>query len=198
VLRPGATRGADGIEGLLLSGGVDVEPARLGEEMPPEVAGLVKVEAARDQLEWELLDQATRLGMPVLGICRGVQVLNAYLGGALYLDLPAAGFSAVDHAQRQRMQEPVHEVRVLGGRLSRLMGDERAVNSSHHQAVREPAPGLVVTARSEDGVIEGLESPDGMLLGVQWHPETLIERSPAARAIFADLVARVRLAAERV
>ena len=188
VMRPG-DRIAD-IDGLVLAGGPDVEPRRFGERVPAELAELVEVDAARDQLEWDLLDQAARHGLPVLGICRGIQVLNVYCGGTLHLDLPAAGFNAIAHQQRERRAEPVHVVRIVGGELSSLMGAERAVNSIHHQGVRRVGDGLAVTARSEDGLVEGVESADGRMWGVQWHPEELVGISAAARAIFAGLVAR--------
>jgi putative glutamine amidotransferase len=196
--RPGAAHEAESIAALVLAGGEDVEPRRYGFEPPPELASLVSSDQDRDHLEWELLDLALRRRLPVLGICRGIQVLNAYCGGTIYVDLPVAGFNTVDHRQRPRLGEPVHQVQILGGRLQQLMGEETAVNSCHHQAARDPAPDLLVTARSQDGLIEALESQDGRLLGVQWHPEMLIERSSAARALFVDLVDRADVKASRM
>jgi putative glutamine amidotransferase len=188
VLRPGDP--IVDIDGLVLAGGPDVDPQRFGEDVPAELAGLVEVDAARDQHEWDLLDHAARHALPVLGICRGIQVLNVYCGGTLHLDLPAAGFHAIDHQQRELRAEPVHVVNVVGGALRSLMGAERAVNSIHHQGVRRVGEGLAVTACSEDGLVEGIENVDGRMWGIQWHPEELVGTSGAARAIFDALVAR--------
>ncbi len=197
VVRPGGRLPPEeGWDAVLLTGGADVSPARLGVPVPEQLAALVNVEEARDELEWEVLDTAQRLGRPVLAICRGVQVLNVYLGGTLRLDLSGEGFVAIDHRRRDRILEPVHEVTVSEGRLRSILGVARlGVNSSHHQAVRRVASGLRVVAHAPDGVIEGVESVDGRLIGVQWHPERLFETEEAARRLFADLVKRAAAAA---
>ncbi|HEX4213452.1 MAG TPA: gamma-glutamyl-gamma-aminobutyrate hydrolase family protein [Candidatus Dormibacteraeota bacterium] len=188
VLRPG--KGApDGIDALLLPGGRDIEPWRFGAAVIDELAAMVKLEPERDRWEWQLLDLASGRELPVLGVCRGFQVLNAYEGGTLYQHLPAAGFDSIDHQPGGRRDLVAHDVTVAEGRLSRLMGDERGVNSIHHQGVHKVARTLVATVRSEDGLVEGVESPDGRLLGVQWHPESMTG-SAASRALFLDLVER--------
>jgi putative glutamine amidotransferase len=191
VFRPGSTRRSGDVAGLVLAGGVDVEPSRFGQSASDAVAATMKIDAARDELEWSLLESALSRGLPVLGICRGIQLLNVYLGGTLHLDLPSDGYTAVGHRSRP-IGELSHEIRLLGGRLEGLVGDDRTVNSRHHQAIDQPGRGLTVTAISpEDGVVEAVESADGQLIGVQWHPEAIYDRSPAARAVFADLIARV-------
>ncbi|MBO0707573.1 MAG: gamma-glutamyl-gamma-aminobutyrate hydrolase family protein [Candidatus Dormibacteraeota bacterium] len=105
---------------------------------------------------------------------------------------PGEGFTAIDHRQRARIGRPVHDVAVLPGRLrATLDATWIPVNSSHHQAVRRVAPDLRAVAFAPDGVIEALESADGRLVGVQWHPERLFDAQEAARRLFADLVLRV-------
>lgn len=188
VLRPAETP-PDAIDALLLPGGGDVEPWRFGAAVIDELMAMVNPEPERDRWEWRLLDLASARQLPVLGICRGFQVLNAYEGGTLYQHLPAAGFTAIEHHPGGSREQVAHDVILEEGRLNRLLGEERGVNSIHHQGVHKVAPTLVATARTEDGLVEGLESLDGRLIGVQWHPESM-PRSPAARAIFLDLVER--------
>lgn len=193
VVRPEDRVPLDGWEAIVLTGGADVSPARLGVTLPEHLAPLVKVEEARDRLEWKVLDEVERRGLPVLAICRGMQVLNVYRGGTLRLDLAAEGFTTINHRQRDRIRETVHDVVLSEGRLRSILGAGRvAVNSSHHQAVRRAAPDLRVVAYAPDGVIEGLESADGRLIGVQWHPERLFDTNATARRLFADLVERTR------
>ncbi|MFZ0215111.1 MAG: gamma-glutamyl-gamma-aminobutyrate hydrolase family protein [Candidatus Dormiibacterota bacterium] len=194
VVRPGATGDGrlDGLAGLVLAGGPDVAPWRLQEELPPELRTVVQVDEERDEMEWTLLERAERERLPVLAICRGVQVVNAYAGGTLHLDLVWAGFTAIDHRQRDRRQEVAHEVRLADeGRVRGTAGSARlGVNSLHHQAIREVAPDLRAVAWSDDGLVEAVESRDGRIVGVQWHPEALCGTSAAARNLFADLLSR--------
>jgi putative glutamine amidotransferase len=159
--------------GLVLSGGDDVDPARYGEEPLPDRCF---VTPARDDAEWAALDSALQLHLPVLAICRGIQVLNVHRGGTLWQDLPTQKPGDVAHEQTEPFGQPAHAITVTpGSRLHAIMGaTSMRVNSYHHQAPRTPAPGLIVTATAEDGVIEGLEAvgPD-FIVGVQWHPERL-------------------------
>lgn len=192
VARPGTEPAVDRCDAVVLAGGADVNPARFGLRVPAHLRGLVEVEEARDRLEWRVLDDAERRGLPVLAICRGLQVVNVHRGGTLRLDLAGEGFTAIRHRQRDRIGEPVHEVAVSPGRLREILGTARlSVNSSHHQALRRPAPDLRAVAHAPDGVIEAVESADGRLIGVQWHPERLFDTQDAARRLFADLLARV-------
>jgi putative glutamine amidotransferase len=166
----------DACDGLLLTGGVDVEPARYGEaERHPTVV----VDAARDTYELTLARAAIERDMPVLAICRGAQVLNVAAGGTLIQDLPSVIVTTLDHAIDQPKDAIAHDVVVAAhSRLVNFLKTSSkppyrvAVNSRHHQAIRQPAPFFVVSATATDGVIEAIEKPDSAFcIGVQWHPE---------------------------
>lgn len=172
------------LDGLLLSGGVDVEPSRYGEGKTPFCG---ETDAERDETEFFLCREFIRRDVPVLAICRGVQVMNAALGGTLYQDIASQLPRALTHPRNDLPGEKVHEMRVKKGTLlfSILQNDLIGVNSRHHQAVKEIAPGLTANAAAPDGLIEGLEMPGKrFVLGVQWHPETLSARHREAQAIF--------------
>lgn len=174
--------------GLLLTGGQDVDPAVYGREKL-EACGETCPE--RDGQERWLLDRALRGDMPVLGICRGHQLLNACLGGSLFQDLPSQRPSAVCHSQKPPYDQPSHAVRVEEGSLLEHLTGARTllVNSYHHQAVERVAPGLRVDAVSEDGLVEAVDMPGkAFVLGVQWHPEFCFGREAAARAVFDGFV----------
>lgn len=172
-------------EGLLLTGGEDVDPALYG-AAPHRALG--RVTGDRDAWELELVRGARRRGMPTLAICRGIQVLNVALGGTLIQDIPDERPSAIRHEQEAGRAARTHPLRlVAGSRLATLFGTEADVNSMHHQAVGRVAPGLRVTALAPDGIVEGVETDDGWwALGVQWHPEEL---DGADSRLFAALVA---------
>ena len=183
--------------GLVLTGGGDVDPARYGEERHPLIIG---VSESRDAMEFEALTVAAELDMPLLAICRGMQVLNVWAGGALIQDIPSAIRGACQHSVQQPREAPAHHVVLDAGcRAAAILGGlQVGVNSRHHQAL-EPGrlgAGLVVTGRAPDGVIEVVEQPgERFVLGIQWHPEDMAaapEYSPEreqARALFAALVA---------
>ncbi len=179
----------DRLDGLLLTGGGDVAPARFGEVPHPKVDN---VSEARDAIEIDLALHAVDRGVPLLAICRGVQVLNVALGGSLYQDIPSDLGTSIAHAQTAPRSTPTHAVTVQGeSRLAETLGAlEVQVNSMHHQALKKLGRGLREVAWAPDGVIEGLEAPDapGFVLGVQWHPEELVGHDPAARALFRALV----------
>jgi putative glutamine amidotransferase len=182
------------LDGLVLTGGGDVEPGRFGEAA--HVATML-VSAERDTLELELVDRALRDEVPLFGICRGLQVLNVALGGSLHQHIPDAVGGAVAHAQSEPRHVPTHPVKVLaeGTRLGRIVGvPELAVNSFHHQAVKTPGRGLREVAWAPDQVIEALEHEDQrrFVLAVQWHPEDLVEQDAAARALFGAVVEAAR------
>jgi len=179
-----------GVDGLLLTGGLDIEPSLYGE---PECHATVRLEVERDRLELPLCRLALARAIPVLGICRGVQVLNVACGGRLWQDLsglrPATGLhmEVADGRDRRRY---LHVATAIDGtRTAELIGTEPLpVNSIHHQAVREVGVGLRIAAVAPDGVIEaieGLRAP--FFLGVQWHPEELWERDARQAAIFQGL-----------
>lgn len=168
------------LDGVLLTGGVDMHPRHYG-QAPRRHLG--EVDEERDAFESALYRAARALGKPVLGICRGMQVMNVLEGGTLHQHLPDVPEAWADHAQVARSPTLGHEVRfVAGSRLGQAHGEVALLNSYHHQAVDELAPSLTITAYAPDGVVEGLEG-DG-LLGVQWHPEVLFERHPHALATF--------------
>jgi putative glutamine amidotransferase len=154
-------------DALLITGGGDVDPARYDQE----VAGAYELDPDRDAVEVAMLHAARTTGRPVLGICRGIQLIAAGLGGSLVQDLAAAGH--LGHWEEERQYEPVHEVVAdVGSLAAAALAGAVTVNSIHHQAVVDPGPDLRATAWSPDGVIEAIEG-DGVL-GVQWHPERLI------------------------
>jgi putative glutamine amidotransferase len=178
------------LDGVLLPGGADVHPIWYGEE-PRSCLG--RVDEDLDALEVPLVRAAVERGLPVMGICRGHQVVNVALGGSLWQDIRANGASNVEHATPPEVGRDalVHPVRIEPNSwLHRAVGEiEVEVNSFHHQAVRRVAPGLVVNATSPDGIVEGLESKDGLILTVQCHPEELISQE-WARRLFATFIAR--------
>lgn len=163
-----------GLDGLLLSGGGDLDPATYGSTPTKRVEG---IDPQRDRTELELARRALAEGKPVLGICRGLQILNVANGGTLYRDI-----SEHPDAQRHTFYPDLpfdllaHSIEIsASSRLAQIVGRTTlAVNSLHHQACRTVAPGLQVVARAPDGMIEALEAPGHpFALGVQWHPETL-------------------------
>lgn len=157
--------------GLVLTGGDDIDPARYGEDPIPELG---PVNPGRDLAELRALDEAARRDIPILGICRGHQLLNVYFGGTLCQDIGVAMEEATSHMQTTPWGSHQHEVTVdPGTRLANAVGKERLeINSYHHQAIRELGAGLVATARADDGLIEGIESTGHRwVVGVQWHPE---------------------------
>jgi putative glutamine amidotransferase len=160
------------VDAVVVNGGGDVAPDRYGADRHPRTYG---VEERRDAFEVDLVRAAVDRGLPVLGICRGIQLVNVALGGTLVQHVPDE--TGHDHMRVDAMDRPVHDVVLApGSRLRTLYGRERlAVNSVHHQAVAAPAPGLRATAIAQDGTVEGIESSDGRILGVQWHPELLAD-----------------------
>lgn len=181
---------ADTFDGLLLTGGPDVHPFFFGEETQPNCGNVC---LRRDQLELSLIKQMMDAQKPILGVCRGVQVLNIALGGDIYQDIPSQISSdfPISHAQPFYYDIPSHTVKILQGtRLAQLAQcDTLKVNSVHHQAVRRLAPGLTASGYAPDGLIECIEKPDyPYLIGVQWHPEYLWENDAAAFQLFSSFV----------
>jgi putative glutamine amidotransferase len=178
------------LDGIMLSGGDDVDPAHYDEQ--PHVA-LGKIEPGRDRFELELVRAAIRVGTPILGICRGMQILYVAMGGKLIQDIPSEVKGAIKHKQEGPKSYPSHKVVVeKNSKLSGMIGaGEVGVNSFHHQAVKEPVVDrFIVSARASDSVIEAIEFPEEQfVLGVQWHPEAMFSGSPAMIEIFAAFVA---------
>lgn len=161
-----------GAAGLVLTGGEDVHPASYGEPPHPK---LEETDLARDAVELALYRSARERRIPILAICRGIQIVNVAMGGTLYQDLPSEHPSAIDHVDPKSR----HALRVEpGSRLQQAVGAPASVNSRHHQAIKRLAEGLRAVAWAEDGIIEGAELANGdgsWLLAVQWHPEDDVE-----------------------
>jgi len=181
-----------GVDGLLLTGGDDVDPALYGEDPHPtyDVS-----EPGRDTFEIDLVRRALAADLPVLAICRGLQVLNVALGGSLIQDIPSEPGPVLQHDATGPPTTLAHTVAVTpGSRVASLLGpdDTRAVNSRHHQAVRAVGQGLVVTATSPDGIVEAAEVPAARFcVGVQWHPENF-HRTGEFDALFDGFVEACR------
>lgn len=178
-----AAREAAACDGLLLPGGADIDPARYGQAPQPECG---KPNALRDAAEFVMLDAFYRTGKPVLGICRGIQVMNVHAGGTLFQDIK--GTAVCRHMDFRSRGRDIHRVTVTeGSLLARIIGSgEHAVNSLHHQAANRIGEGFTVSATSEDGFAEAIERADyPFCLGVQWHPEHMSRRSRTQQQIFA-------------
>lgn len=158
---------ASGCQGLLLCGGGDIEPYRYGQENK----GSKNFEPERDEAEFLLVKQFAGAGLPILGICRGLQVLNTALGGTLVQHLPTASA----HAWEEETGDKQHLVQALPGSfLLGLYGERFSVNSAHHQGADKIAPSLSLAARADDGTIEALQCPEKGIYAVQWHPERMM------------------------
>ncbi len=172
-------------QGILFTGGQDVSPSVYGE--PVSFSNVVTC-CKRDEMELALLQKAMEKDLPVLGICRGIQLFNAALGGTLYQDLPSQHPSNTVHAMRPPYDQPAHMVELLpdSALFSLLQKNEIPVNSYHHQAIRTLAPSLKAMAVSSDGLIEAVEIPEkSFFWAVQWHPEFSWKTSADSRRIFA-------------
>lgn len=174
------------VDGFIFSGGVDVDPSLYGEEVEP---GCGTIDRQRDDVEINMFPLLLTRGVPILGICRGCQVINVAFGGTLRQDIP-------NHRQNDENGRFCHTVSVVPGtKLSAILGKASLLtNSYHHQCAKELAPGFVANAYAEDGTIEGFESAMGtFILGLQWHPETTLsddEDSVKPFAAFMDAVVK--------
>ncbi len=179
----------DHLDGLLLTGGGDIDAVEFQEENHPRV---YQVDKKRDEMELNLTREALQRGIPVFGICRGVQVMNVALGGNLIQHIPDEIRSLIVHDDSKSVRHNlVHEVSILKDtRLHRIIRKDRiGVNSFHHQSVKDLGEGLIATAWSDDGVVEGLELPDARyFLGVQWHPEEFVDHGAIFHALFESFV----------
>ncbi len=186
-----AARALEACDALLLSGGEDVDPALYG--APPSRA-LGSVDRSRDGFEIALFRAARDRGLPVLGICRGLQVINVAMGGTLWQDLPSERPGPVSHDPGGPRNARAHPVRLApGSRVAEALGANALTpNSFHHQGIRDLAPGLVASGWAADGLIEAVETDgrEGWLLAVQWHPEEMhADAGAPERGLFAALVA---------
>lgn len=177
------------VDGLILTGGGDVDPSTYGREPQPSISGL---DTDRDRFEIQLVLAARERAVPVLAICRGLQVANVTFGGDLIVDIPTEVPGDVGHRASESVDLATHSLRLdRNSRLARLVGDDTAhVNSSHHQAALRIGEGMRAVAWAADGIVEAIETIDDRwwLLGVQWHPEQPPREELAARRPFEALV----------
>jgi len=186
----------DGCDGLLLTGGEDIHPSWYGADPSPLLS---PPSSERDLLELALFAVARQRGLPILGICRGIQLVNVALGGTLFQDLPSERPGSVDHSPPGLRNIRSHPVRIHPGSrvAAALDATSITVNSFHHQAIKDLAPGLVATAWSDDGLIEAVESgpATSWILAVQWHPEEMhADRRAPEHGLFSALVNEAGLA----
>jgi len=177
----------EAVDGILLSGGYDVHPRFYGEE-PLEKLEFILQE--RDKHEIQIIKIAIELNKPIFGICRGLQILNVALGGSLYQDLSYIEGCYIKHVQSSLKGATSHSVDIIKGtKLFDILGENIITNSIHHQAVKDAAPTLEITALSKDGIVEGLEyTGDNYIVAVQWHPEMIFENYPIMLKLFERLV----------
>ncbi|MGL4662299.1 MAG: gamma-glutamyl-gamma-aminobutyrate hydrolase family protein [Culicoidibacterales bacterium] len=180
------------VDALLLSGGQDVNPLIYGQEPHEKLAN---ISPERDTFETLLLQAAVELKKPIMGICRGSQIMNVYFGGTLLQDNSFKEGAYIKHAQSANPQLPIHHVNVdTDSFLGKAVGEtEFLINSFHHQSIDQVAPGFKAIAVSKDGIIEGIESTsDHFMFAVQWHPEMMSRENKAAQHIFKAYVEYVK------
>jgi len=183
----------DRLDGVFLTGGVDVDPSRYGEA---KLATCGRTDPPRDEVEIQLVRWALADRKPILAVCRGIQVVNVALGGSLFQDVASQVPAALKHDYFPTKTNPardalVHPIEVQRGTVMADLvgGGPLPVNSMHHQAIKALAPGLVPSAFAPDGLIEGVEGAPGQyLVGVQWHPEELADRDPVMRRLFSSFI----------
>ncbi|MBR2322888.1 MAG: gamma-glutamyl-gamma-aminobutyrate hydrolase family protein [Clostridia bacterium] len=176
-------------DGFLFSGGKDVEPKRFGEE---QLNDSLVVHHCRDELEFKLFDKIISTNKPILGICRGAQVINVALGGTLYQDIPSQIPSQISHRQKEGQTEYSHDILVVKDTpLHKLVGGRDRIegNSFHHQAIKDLGDGLKLMATADDGVIEGAYYDGDRYLRIyQWHPEKLFDKHDHNNLIIKDFI----------
>jgi len=180
---------AETFNGFLFTGGQDIDPSYYNATDPEHLCG--EHCHARDIMEQQLFHEVLKKDKPMLGICRGIQVFNVFCGGTLWCDLPTERPSSTEHHQQPPYDKPVHRIDIVSGTpLHALVGIDRLmVNSYHHQAVKQLAPGLSAMAYSEDGLAEAVYMPDKHFVwAVQWHPEFSCTVSEESRMIFREFV----------
>lgn len=172
------------LDGLILTGGEDISPLYYNEE-PMEKLGDIFID--RDYFDYKLVEFAKEKNIPILGICRGAQVLTSYHGGTLYQDLSYRDEKNIKHIQGASPQTEIHSVKIFDNTiLSSIFNEEKiTVNSFHHQAVKEAPSGFIISAMAPDGVVEAIESiEDEFVVGVQWHPERLQSKNEKMKNLF--------------
>lgn len=186
----------DLFDGIIFAGGEDIDPTFYGEEPHP---GLGMTYRKRDLAELQLLKESVKAGKAIMGICRGMQLINVGLGGTVYQDIAENPVAKLKHSQLAPGNLPTHHITTTAdSRLRDLAGERAYVNSRHHQTLHAIAPTLKVTATADDQVIEAVESVQGdQILAVQWHPENMYKHDEVAQNIFHDLVHRATKVAQQ-
>ncbi len=171
------------VDAIMLSGGHDVNPLLWGEEPHKDLS---EISTQRDAFDYNLIKYAREQGKPILGICRGYQIMNVFFGGTLWQDISKIPEFYIKHNQKAKTSEVTHSVLIeKDSCLYPILGEKVLVNSYHHMAIKEPAPNFKVMAKAPDGVIEMIEDRrKNFMLGVQWHPEMLSEKDKAMQEIF--------------
>lgn len=192
ILPPGSVENAGqliaSVDGLILSGGQDVNPFSYGEEIQQKCGAIFP---ARDEFEFALLREAEKRRIPVLGICRGLQIMNVYRGGKLYQDISYRDMPTLRHFQLQDPPIPTHQIQIVKDSLLNkiIKKNEIVVNSFHHQLVKSVPTSLKISGMTSDGVVEAFEDPKyEFFMGVQFHPEMLIDSVESANKIFSEMI----------
>lgn len=181
----------DKVDGIILSGGHDVDPKNYNEEPLLKIG---EIFPERDAFDMTLYRCAVESKKPVLGICRGFQIINVIEGGNLYQDLSYADFVTIKHNQGDNPTQSTHSVKLEDGTvLKTILGEKTRVNSFHHQIIKEVADGFKIVAKSPDGVIESIQkiTDDMFVMGIQWHPEMLSKNRSEMQEIFNVLIKKV-------
>jgi putative glutamine amidotransferase len=175
-------------DGFLFSGGCDIEPRKFGEDTLPECG---KIQLYRDYIELEIFKRAFDEKKPIMGICRGIQLINVALGGTLYQNIPTQISTDIPHRQTEAKNQPSHSVKIFSDTpLMELISKERmTANSFHHQSIKSLGEGLEVMALADDGIIEAIyRNGENYILGYQWHPERLFDTDADNKALFDDFI----------
>lgn len=175
------------VDGVILSGGYDVNPLCYGEE-PMQELGFIFPKI--DQYQLKAIEYCKIFNKPLLGICRGMQILNVAYSGTLYQDISYVDGCSIKHMQSSKRNAPGHNVEVAeGSHLYHILGSKAVTNSFHHQCIKRIAPGFKVAAVAKDGIIEAIENEEDVFtLGVQWHPESMVQDSVPMLGIFKELI----------
>ncbi|WP_020004175.1 gamma-glutamyl-gamma-aminobutyrate hydrolase family protein [Brachyspira innocens] len=174
----------ENVDGIIMTGGVDVHPFRFNEE-PIEKIGTISDE--RDDFDFKLMKYAAEMNKPILGICRGIQVINVYFGGTLIQDIPTQRNTNILHSQTAEYHVATHKIQIVKDSIIYdMLGESSEVNSFHHQAIDKLAKDFKVTATAKDGIVEAIEykKKDSFILGVQWHPELMSAKSVKMQNLF--------------
>lgn len=179
-------------DGIILSGGQDIHPALFAEEPHKNIGAIVD---ARDALDFKIIKYASEMKKPVLGICRGLQVINVFFGGSLYQDIHSQTKSEVQHQQKARADLATHSINIKSNSfLHNIFGDKTLVNSFHHQSIKDTANDFEITAVSpNDDIVEAIEyKGDSFIVGLQWHPEQLSEKDTKMQEIFNSFIKAIK------